>query len=74
MSWIISYLPFARTRVQAGDTIAAVAIADELRHLSNVYLSPDLKEEKMHQDVYDSPENADKVWMWSKDRTGIVQD
>lgn len=73
MSWLIHYLPFARTLRQAGDTIAAVAVSDEYRHSSNVYLSANLTDERMHEDVYASPENSERVWQWSRKVTGISE-
>lgn len=72
MSWFIHYLPFARTRAQAGDTLAAIATVDDYRSTSNVYLNEILKEVKMHDDVYDTAGRSDEVWQWSALRTGIL--
>lgn len=64
MRYILSWAPFARTLRQGGDSVAAAAIDPELARTSNVFLNKDLKEERMHEDVYNH-EHAKLVWDWT---------
>ncbi|ORY86202.1 hypothetical protein BCR37DRAFT_208820 [Protomyces lactucae-debilis] len=69
MRWVLHYAPFARSLEQAGKTIAACALADELA-VSNVYIDANLKETRMHEAVYDDA-LAQEVWDWSRERCAI---
>lgn len=72
MSWVIYYMPFARTTVQAGNTIAALAIHTAYASLDNVYVQADLQPAPMHEDVYVA-EHAEMVWQWSLNTSGALQ-
>lgn len=68
MSYVLHYMPFARTLTQAGEAVAAVALADEYAHLDSVLLSSELKNTRFHEVVYDQ-EFGNQVWAWSETRT-----
>ena len=65
MQYVIHYLPFARTLAEAGETVAAVAIAEEYTTLDNVCIASDLQVVSLHPDAYNS-EHSDFVWKWSQ--------
>jgi NAD(P)-dependent dehydrogenase (short-subunit alcohol dehydrogenase family) len=69
MRWVLHYAPFARSMQQAGTTIAACALAEEMNK-SNVYVDAQLRETRMHEAVYDE-QQADEVWTWSRKQCGL---
>lgn len=68
MSWIIHYLPFAKSQTQAGEVIAALAIAPEYSSFDNAYITASLQQEKMHDSAYDEA-YCEAIWNWSLERT-----
>lgn len=68
MSWILHYMPFARTLRQAGMTVAALTLGEEWTQMDNRYINADLLEERMHEDVYIEA-HSQRVWTWSQRKT-----
>lgn len=67
MGWVIHYLPFAKSQAQAGEVLAALAIAQEYSGLDNEYIGANLKLEDMHESAYNE-DYCQTVWDWSTQR------